>query len=133
MWDLRTLQSPSMGREFKMNTPGLSIKWNRHNPNLLATSHDREVFVWDVRKARAPLTFITAHSSKIMSIDFGYQKENELLTASFDQTVKFWDTSNPKKYTSILLLSSPVTSAKFNASTNFQKGNYFLYSLLPFS
>jgi WD repeat-containing protein 59 len=76
---------------YQVFTSGLaSVRWNKHNGNLLASAHDIQVEIWDLRKS-APVTFITAHPTKIANIDWSPVAENELITCSADGTVKLWD------------------------------------------
>ncbi len=72
-------------------TSGISqVRWNKLNPNILASAHDQQVEVWDIRKS-APMTFITAHPSKISSIDWSGFHEWHIVTAGMDGAVKLWD------------------------------------------
>lgn len=72
--------------------PVTRIKWNRQDPNILASAHDEgKVSVWDIRKSVTPLCNITAHvSSKITGIDWSYRNKDELLTCACDTTIKLW-------------------------------------------
>ena len=80
------------------------VKWNRHDENFLASSHDGDVRVWD-RKARkdsmwifinvyflqragTAVTYIAAHTLKTHGLDWSRQDRNILASASQDSTVK---------------------------------------------
>ncbi|ODQ66808.1 WD40 repeat-like protein [Nadsonia fulvescens var. elongata DSM 6958] len=89
-WDLRDPSKPS--QLFSDWISGASqVKWNRINPNILASSHDRRVHLWDIRKGSVPFCTINAHSRKINGINFSFLEETQLVTCSSDGTVKFWD------------------------------------------
>ena len=76
------------------------VKWNRKNSMTLASAHNGEVRIWDIRvilslyisnqsqKVSSPTTFITAHMAKIYGIDWSYTDEHELVTCSEDKQVK---------------------------------------------
>jgi hypothetical protein len=72
---------------------GTQVKWNRQNPNILASSHSDSVLIWDRRKGSLPVNEIKAHSSKIYGIDWAYNRSSDILTCSLDKTIKIWDTS----------------------------------------
>lgn len=88
------------------------VKWNRRNPRLIASVHDGEVFIWDVRKESAPITKIMAHK-QISSMDWSYHSECELVTSSTDRTVKFWDYQKPSICQAILQTGNPVSKVKY--------------------
>jgi hypothetical protein len=69
------------------------VKWNRQDPNIIASSHDRFLRIWDRRKGAIPLKTITAHSTKIYGIDWNRTRSTGILTCSLDKTIKLWDYS----------------------------------------
>lgn len=70
LWDVRDPKKPIKLKSFCGWTAGASqVKWNRKNPNTLASSHNGEVRIWDIRKVSSPITFITAHYARIFSLD----------------------------------------------------------------
>ncbi|KIJ56276.1 hypothetical protein M422DRAFT_219410 [Sphaerobolus stellatus SS14] len=92
MWDLRTPAKPVAGL-CAFNPGATQVKWNRHNENILASSHGNMVLIWDQRKGAMPLTRIKAHTARIHGIDWSRKDEHELVSCSLDQTIKFWNTS----------------------------------------
>lgn len=66
----------------------IQVKWNKISPNVLATSHEGDVRLWDPRKSVAPVAYITAHLSKIHGIDWSPISENQLATSGQDACVK---------------------------------------------
>ncbi|KAF8885596.1 hypothetical protein BD779DRAFT_1532626, partial [Infundibulicybe gibba] len=91
-WDLREPHRPIFGLS-AFNSGGTQVKWNRQDPNVLASSHAKEVFIWDRRKGSLPVTRIPAHNSKIYGIDWSHNVRNEIVTCSLDKTIKVWDTN----------------------------------------
>jgi hypothetical protein len=64
------------------------VKWNKLNEWIVASSHDTDIRIWDMRKGSAPVTHITAHMTKIYGIDWNPKVEHEIITCSQDQFVK---------------------------------------------
>ncbi|KAK1232910.1 hypothetical protein PQX77_003923 [Marasmius sp. AFHP31] len=85
-WDLRVPRKPIFGL-----SPGTQVKWNKRDPNILASSHANEVLIWDRRKGSLPVTSIQGHSSRIYGIDWSHHLRNEIVTCSLDKTIKVWD------------------------------------------
>ncbi|KAL9602001.1 MAG: hypothetical protein Q9219_002109 [cf. Caloplaca sp. 3 TL-2023] len=70
------------------------VKWNRQDPHILASSHDKFLRIWDDRKGAYPLRSIEAHATKIYGVDWNRTETNRLATCSLDKTIKFWDYSS---------------------------------------
>lgn len=91
-WDMR---SPS--RPFYTTRDWVAgasqVKWSFQDQNVLASAHGNEVSVWDLRKGSTPLAKLSGHNSGVNSIDFNRFRSNEIMTASNDGSVKFWDYS----------------------------------------
>jgi WD40 repeat protein len=68
--------------------PRTQVKYNRQNPNELASSHGEYVHIWDDRKGSVPVTIVRAHNQKIYGIDYSRKKADRLVTCSLDSTVK---------------------------------------------
>jgi WD40 repeat protein len=89
------------------------VKFNRKNQYLLASAHDKDVNIWDIRvsfavirrygqihvknylahiykyqKGSVPVTTINAHSTKIYGIDWSRQNDHDIVTCGLDKTVK---------------------------------------------
>ncbi|XP_028416243.1 GATOR complex protein WDR59-like isoform X1 [Dendronephthya gigantea] len=86
---------------------------------MLATTHDGDVRIWDLRKGNAPVRYISAHLSKINGLDWSPVDGNKLITCSLDKTVKLWDifedTRNAK---AICDHRAPVWRAKYTPPGN---------------
>ena len=63
----------------------------------MATSHDGQIKIWDVRYPAIPQKYITAHSCKIFTLDFSPVKENQLVSSAADNTIKMWDAASGDK------------------------------------
>ncbi|KIJ15733.1 hypothetical protein PAXINDRAFT_162821 [Paxillus involutus ATCC 200175] len=83
-WDLREPRKPVMAG-------GTQVKWNRQDPNVLASSHMDEVLIWDRRKGSLPTARIRAHNAKIYGIDWAHARAHDIVTCSLDKTIKVWN------------------------------------------
>ena len=85
------------------------MKWNRQNPHVIASSHDRFLRIWDDRKGARPLKSIEAHATKIYGIDWNRLETGKIVTCSLDRTIKFWDyTSESNEPEHTILTPYPV-------------------------
>ncbi|KAF5337912.1 hypothetical protein D9758_013131 [Tetrapyrgos nigripes] len=91
-WDLRETRKPIFGL-CAFNSPGTQVKWNRQDPNILASSHSNRVLIWDRRKGSLPITTLDGHTSRIYGIDWSHTARDEIVTCSLDKTIKLWNTS----------------------------------------
>ncbi|PNS14056.1 hypothetical protein CAC42_6569 [Sphaceloma murrayae] len=91
-WDLRIPSRPATS--FSDWFAGATqVKWNRKDPHIVASSHDRFLRIWDDRKGAIPLTTIEAHATKIYGVDWSRFDANKVITCSLDRTIKIWDYS----------------------------------------
>lgn len=91
VWDLR---SPSKPRQtFADFVAGASrARLSAVDPNLLCSSHDNRLVLWDRRMNNRPLMNFRAHDGKINSLRlYGHNGKREVITGSTDRTVKLWD------------------------------------------
>lgn len=116
LWDMRSPQRPVQTLNAS-NTSVIQMEWNRVDATSLATAHDGEVRVWDLRaageRAVAPVALITAHMQKIYGLDWHPQRMYELVTCSEDKTVKFWDITQPRVCQGMLTTGAPVWRAQY--------------------
>lgn len=91
VWDTRIPKVPTY-RVADWRAGASQVKWNFQNPNILASSHDHYFYLWDIR-ANKPLHKVNGHNRKVNGVDFSRTKENEIITCSNDNTVKYWDLS----------------------------------------
>ncbi|CAG9771641.1 unnamed protein product [Ceutorhynchus assimilis] len=116
VWDIRELRKATLSLS---NVAECSqVRWNKVSPNLFATAHDGDIKIWDQRKYTYPLQYITAHTSKIYGLDWSPHIENQITSASQDNSVKFFDTSNPRKADFVISTGSPVWRARYTPFGN---------------
>ncbi|KYQ94108.1 hypothetical protein DLAC_04388 [Tieghemostelium lacteum] len=112
LWDLRTPNKAMKMKTFCSHILGaIQVKWNKFNPNILASAHESNLMIWDLRKENAELN-TTVHSGKIYGIDWSPEVENEILTCSQDKTIKIWSYPNTKPI-GIIATNNPVLRAKY--------------------
>jgi WD repeat-containing protein 59 len=116
-WDLR--HSPKPALTFAdWNAGATQVKWNRQDQNIIASSHDKFLKIWDKRKGAYPLKTIEAHSTKIYGIDWNRTRVSGIVTCSLDRTIKLWDykkatnegTNEPEK---VIQTNFPVWRARY--------------------
>ena len=111
-WDLRHPSRPAM-TFCDWFAGATQVKWNRQNPHILASSHDKYLRIWDDRKGAYPLRSIEAHATKIYGVDWSRTETSDLVTCSLDKTIKFWnytkDTDEPDR---VLQTPFPVWRAR---------------------
>ncbi|KAL4917763.1 hypothetical protein BDW62DRAFT_183293 [Aspergillus aurantiobrunneus] len=89
-WDLRATSRPAIS--FSDWFAGATqVKWNRQNPNIIASSHDKFLRIWDKRMGAYPIRSIEAHGTKIYGVDWNRVRPGALATCALDKTIKFWD------------------------------------------
>ena len=92
-WDIRHPRKPALSF-CDWFAGATQVKWNRQEPHVLASSHDKMLRIWDDRKGAYPLRSIEAHATKIYGVDWDRTDSKNLITCSLDQTIKFWDYSS---------------------------------------
>ena len=111
-WDLRHPARPAL-TFCDWFAGATQVKWNRTNPHILASSHDKFLRIWDDRKGASPLRSIEAHATKIYGIDWNRFKTMNLATCSLDKTIKFWDyTQEENEPERVLQTPFPVWRAR---------------------
>ena len=94
-WDLRNPARPSM-TFCDWFAGATQVKWNRQDPHILASSHDKFLRIWDERKGAYPLRSIEAHDTKIYGVDWNRVRPSSVVTCSLDKSIKFWDYERPE-------------------------------------
>ncbi|KAH0559236.1 hypothetical protein GP486_004252 [Trichoglossum hirsutum] len=92
-WDLRRPARPAISF-CDWFAGATQVKWNRQDSNIIASSHDRYLRIWDKRKGAYPLRSIDAHETKIYGLDWNRARPTAVVTCSLDKTIKLWDYSN---------------------------------------
>ncbi|KAM9410649.1 GATOR2 complex protein WDR59 isoform 2-T2 [Pholidichthys leucotaenia] len=111
IWDTRDTRKPTV--VLSAVAGASQVKWNKKNQNLLASSHDGDIRIWDRRKPNTAAEYVAAHLSKIHGLDWHPDNEFVLATSSQDNSVRFWDFRQPRKYLSILSCQVPVWKARY--------------------
>ncbi|KAJ5791057.1 uncharacterized protein N7518_008068 [Penicillium psychrosexuale] len=92
-WDLRAPSRPAVSFS-DWFTGATQVKWNRQDPHVIASSHDRFLRIWDDRMGAYPIKSIEAHNTKIYGVDWNRVRRGAVVTCSLDRTIKFWDYTN---------------------------------------
>ena len=95
LWDMRDLRRPKAGLQAVQGAA--KVEWNKVSGKYLASAHDGEIKLWDIRKSSSPVQYINAHLSRIYSLDWSWDHEDCLATSSQDSTVQFWNLASPSK------------------------------------
>lgn len=112
-WDLRKPRQPVL--TFCDWLAGATqVKYNRQDPNILASSHDRWLHIWDERKPSMPLKSISAHTSKIYGLDWNRTSSTSLVTCSLDKSMKIWDYETSNEPERIIQTEFPVWRARYS-------------------
>ncbi|XP_056639575.1 GATOR complex protein WDR59 isoform X1 [Diorhabda sublineata] len=111
LWDLRDSRRPTLS--LSAIAEASQVKWNKVSTHLLATAHEGDIKIWDQRKGTAPVQYIAAHLSKIHGLDWSPTSENHICSSSQDNTVKFFDTTNPRRAECVLTTNAPVWRARY--------------------
>lgn len=67
--------------------------WERISGKHLATAHKGEIKIFDIKNLKIPKEYISAHPSKLFSLDFSPVRENQLVSCTAS-TIKMWDLSS---------------------------------------
>jgi WD repeat-containing protein 59 len=132
-WDLRRPRQPVL-TFCDWFAGATQVKWNRQDPNILASSHDRWLHIWDERNSSRPLKSINAHTSKIYGLDWNRTRRTGVVTCSLDKTIKFWDYDASSEPERIIRTDFPVWRARHTpfgwgllAMPQNDPGNLYLY------
>jgi WD40 repeat protein len=110
LWDFRDTRRPVRLKSLCGWTTAVhQVKFNRRNPFLLASAHDTEIRIWDIRRESQPvLKHVGAHAAPITQLEWLNAESNHhrgpasshsassdvhaliLMTASQDRSLKLW-------------------------------------------
>ncbi|KAI0143791.1 WD repeat-containing protein [Xylariaceae sp. FL1272] len=110
-WDLRKPKQPVL-TFCDWFAGATQVKYNRQDPYILASSHDRWLHIWDERKPSVPLKSISAHTSKIYGLDWNRTESTKLATCSLDKSIKFWDYATSEEPETVVHTDFPVWRAR---------------------
>ncbi|KAM3160976.1 Maintenance of telomere capping protein 5 [Lachancea thermotolerans] len=112
-WDMRSSRRAFYSASV-WSAGAAQVKWNFKNPNVMASAHSNDIFIWDLRKGCMPLHILKGHANSVNSIDFSRFNETEIMSSSNDGTVKFWDYSvNDKEPLRTVVTDFPVSKGRY--------------------
>ncbi|XP_071498660.1 GATOR2 complex protein WDR59-like [Diadema antillarum] len=111
IWDTREPKKPS--QSFSTFAGAGQVRWNKKDANCIATVHDGDIRLWDKRKGNQAVKYISAHLSKIYSLDWDPMRETHLITSSQDCSSKIWDVTNEQKAVLEFRTDAPQWKARY--------------------
>lgn len=94
LWDVRENRRPMAS--LTSVSGATQVKFSKTSSNLVATSHEIDVRIWDTRQPGLPLHYIAAHLQKINGLDWNPHIGDQLVTCSQDCSIRLWDLSANK-------------------------------------
>lgn len=130
LWDIRDSRRPTA--TLTSVSGATQVKFSKTSSNLIATSHEIDVRIWDIRQPNLPLYYIAAHLQKINGMDWNPNRtscdQEQLITCSQDNTIKLWDlNSNKIKPSANLQTRIPAWRIRYTPISS----NAILTSTLP--
>lgn len=116
LWDIRDARKPTLS--LSAVAEASQVRWNRISQYLIATAHEGDIKIWDQRKGTSPVQYIAAHLAKIYGLDWSPHSEHQISSSSQDNTVKFFDVTNPRKAEYVLSTNAPVWRARYTPFGN---------------
>lgn len=111
LWDVRDVRRPTSTLQ-SVVCPS-QVKWNRLCESILATTHEGDLKIWDLRKSNTPVNYISAHERKVSGLDWSPYSDHQVATCSEDGFVKFWDITSQKPEEDQISSSSPFWKIKY--------------------
>ncbi|KAG9510191.1 GATOR complex protein WDR59, partial [Fragariocoptes setiger] len=91
LWDIRDNRRPLS--TLTSVSGATQVKFCKTSSNLVATSHEIDVRIWDTRQPNLPLHYVAAHLQKINGLDWNPHIGDQMVTCSQDCTIRLWDLS----------------------------------------
>jgi WD40 repeat protein len=111
IWDVRSHRTPSQSLSAGPGRAARLVAWNRERPEVLASAHGEDVWLWDTRRASSPSSspspaissFCTRgggvrEDAEVSSLSWRPGGANELLTCARDGAVRLWDLGLPSSW-----------------------------------
>ena len=93
IWDIRT-SSPAVSFNSTKGVGIYSLAWSKQSNDLLVSSHECALKLWDSRFSKKSLTTVrSAHPGRIINLDWS-SNMNSIVSTSLLNSVKIWKTSN---------------------------------------
>lgn len=89
VWDVR--QPGSVQNAVAHAAAVLCADWDKYSPNIVTSSADQAICIWDQRNLERPLQFLTGHTLAVRKVKYSPYFGNILASASYDMTVRIWD------------------------------------------
>lgn len=130
LWDIRDNRRPSA--TLTSVSGATLVRFSKTSSNLIASSHEIDVRIWDIRQPNLPLNYIAAHLQKINGMDWNPNKtscdQDQLITCSQDNNIKLWDlNANKIKPSATLPTRTPAWRIRYTPISP----NAILTSTLP--
>lgn len=130
LWDIRDNRRPSA--TLTSVSGATLVRFSKTSSNLIASSHEIDVRIWDIRQPNLPLNYIAAHLQKINGMDWNPNKtscdQDQLITCSQDNNIKLWDlNANKIKPSATLPTRTPAWRIRYTPVSP----NAILTSTLP--
>ncbi|CAG8555029.1 20627_t:CDS:2 [Racocetra persica] len=93
IWDVKVPRSAQTIRAHHSEI--LSLDWNKYQENVIVTggSVDRILKVWDLRSLNREITCLRGHRYAIRRVKCSPHDGNIIASASYDMTVRLWNTT----------------------------------------
>ena len=65
-------------------------RWNRQKSHVLASCHDGDIKLWDIRKPSLPTLYVSAHLARIFSLDWSRVLSDRLVTSGQVRNLINW-------------------------------------------
>lgn len=112
IWDIKDPRSPAF--TLPAVTGASQVCWERTSGKYLASAHEGEIKLWDIRKASTPALYMNAHFSKIYSLDFSPHRADQMVSSSADNSVKVWNVASPRQPENIIKVPrAPVWKVRY--------------------
>ncbi|CAA6662514.1 unnamed protein product [Spirodela intermedia] len=92
IWNMDTLKTESSPEEHSLLIT--DIRFRPNSTQLLTSSFDRTVRLWNVAEPHFCLHTFTGHNSPVMSVDFHPKKTDLFCSCDDNGEMRFWNTSN---------------------------------------
>lgn len=113
LWDLRVPSHQPIHTFMNWNLAVSQIDFHHSNEFLFATGQESELRIWDIRRGSHPVHIVAAHDRKIANICWNNTSSSEILTCSYDRTIKFWDTNDLTQCTGMIETKMPIARARY--------------------
>ncbi|KAI0238647.1 hypothetical protein L0F63_005860 [Massospora cicadina] len=113
IWDLRDDPHRAAHTLMGWNMAVAQIDFHPHDQHLLATGQESELRIWDIRRGSHPIHIVPAHDRRIANLHWNPACRKEILTCSYDTTIKFWDIDHLASHRGIIETKLPVGRARY--------------------